>query len=505
MYENPSVLSLKDLSPSRRAAQMLMPRVDLADPDSVKLAEKLVRNFGIGGFIIFNGDIKSVRDLTLHLSDLSEIPLFFGCDVERGLGQRVSGATLFPFTMALGAINDESLARRQAEATAQEMRYCGLNLAFAPVLDVNSEQKNPIINVRSFSDDPKIVAKLGAVFGETLQKQGVIACAKHFPGHGATLEDSHAGAARVNRPLRELEQCDLLPFREVIAAKIHCMMPAHVSFPALDPSGLSATLSQKILRCILREQLGFEGVVVSDSFRMDAVGGESYEGENVMAAFVCGVDIVLDPRDPEVFLSRCASRQFFSGTECRESLGRILYAKKLFVADRQNETLPSFSANQELTQQISRRSACVLKGNPICQKKVSLVFFSTDENKEILFGLAEGLSQKGVSVERTFSFPQSLDVSADCALICVVSTGPAAWTENCSLPPQAVDYVNSLFSHLGEKFLLTFGSPYPADMFPFFDTMISFFDPSRQGGVTAAEVLCGEIKTVSKLPVIIKP
>ncbi len=505
MYENPSLLSFKEFSPPRRAAQMLMPRVDLDDPDSVNLAERLVGDFGVGGFIIFNGEMENVRDLTLRLSEFSEVPLFFGCDVERGLGQRVSDATLFPFTMALGAANDESLVRRQAAATAREMRYCGINLAFAPVLDVNSERKNPIINARSFSDDPEVVAKLGAVFGETLQKQGVMACAKHFPGHGAALEDSHAGPARVNRSLQELRRCDLLPFHEAVAAGIHCMMPAHVSFPALDPGGLPATLSRVILRRVLREELGFGGVVVSDSFRMDAVGGESCENENIMAALASGADIVLDPGDPEGFLSGCASLPFFSGPECRESLGRILYAKRLFITAARDEPAPSLSENGKLAREISRRSICLLRGDPVCGKKVSLVFFSTDENMEILYGLAEGLSERGVPVERTFSFPQAPDVPADGALICVVSAGPAAWTENCSVSPRAVDYINSFSSHTGKKILLTFGSPYPASMFPFFDTVISLFDPSRRGGVAAAEVLCGEMKAVSELPVTIKP
>ncbi len=505
MYENPAVFSSKDLSAPRRAAQFLMPRIDFSDAGSIERAERLVRDFAVCGFIVFNGDVELVRKTARKLASISEFPLFFGCDVERGLGQRVSGGTLFPFAMAQGAIDDEATLRRQAAITAQEMKYCGLNLAFAPVLDVNTEPLNPIINIRAFSDDPALVSKLGGVFAETLQKEGVLACAKHFPGHGATLEDSHARLPRVEKSLERLMESDLPPFQEAIAKRLHCVMPAHVCFPALDPLAVPATLSESVLRGLLREKLGFNGLVVSDSFRMDALGGEECEDENILAALARGVDIVLDPRDPEGFLERQAENELFQDPACGEALSRIFYAKKLFASGGEKVSAPNFERNAEQAKEVSRRSACVLRGGVLRGAKVSVLHFGEEGSDEILDGICEGLSEKRVTVERRLRWPETPDLDASSSLVCVLSTAPAAWTENCIVPQEIADYINSFSSFSGEKILLTFGSPYPAAEFPFFDTVVSLFDSSLAAGRAAAEVLTGERMSTARLPVRIGP
>ncbi|MXW44093.1 MAG: hypothetical protein F4X32_04725 [Candidatus Dadabacteria bacterium] len=505
MYENPSVFSSKDIPASRRAAQFIMPRIDFRDPGSVKRAERLARDFGVCGFIIFNGDVERVRETTRRLSDLSEFPLFFGCDVERGLGQRVSGGTLFPFAMAQGAMDDEELLKRQAMITAREMRYCGLNLAFAPVLDVNSEPQNPIINVRAFSDDPAVVSKLGGVFAETMQKEGVLACGKHFPGHGATLEDSHACLPTVERSLERLMESDLLPFREAIAKRLHCVMPAHVCYTALDPLGVPATLSEPILRGLLRGKLGFNGLIVSDSFRMDALGGDEREEENILAALASGVDIVLDPRDPEGFLERRAEDDFFKDPARGESLSRISYAKGLFASGGEEVPPPDFKKNREEAGEIARRSACVVRGGRLRGEKVSVFHFGREDTEELLAGIREGFSEGGVTLEKSFCCPELPPRENVSSLVCVLSAAPAGWTENCIVPPAIADYVNGLSSFPDEKILLTFGSPYPAAEFPFFDTVISLFDSSRAAGRAAAEILAGERTSAAKLPVRIDP
>ena len=501
MYENPAVFSSEDLPAPLRAAQFLMPRIDFSDAGSVERAERLVRDFAVCGFIVFNGDIDVVRETTRKLSSISEFPLFFGCDVERGLGQRVSGGTLFPFAMAQGAIDDEEILRRQAVITAREMKYCGLNLAFAPVLDVNTEPLNPIINVRAFSDDPALVSRLGGIFAETIQKEGVLACAKHFPGHGATLEDSHVRLPVVKKSLERLMESDIPPFQEAIAKRLHCVMPAHVCFPALDPLGVPATLSEPVLRDLLRERLGFNGLVVSDSFRMDALGGDEREEENILAALAAGVDIVLDPRDPEGFLKRQAENEFFQDSARGESLSRISYAKGLFASGKEDVPAPDFEENAAQAIDVSRRAACVFRGGVLRGAEVSVLHFGKEGSDEILDGLCEGLLEKKVTVKRRFCWPETPEFDVSSSLVCVLSAAPAGWTENCIVPPAIADYVNSFSSFSGEKILLAFGSPYPAAEFSFFDTVISLFDSSRAAGRAAAEILTGKRVSSARLPV----
>ena len=501
MYENPAVFSSEDISAPRRAAQFLMPRIDFSDPGSIERAQRLVRDFAVCGFIVFNGDVDLVRKTTRKLASISEFPLLFGCDVERGLGQRVSGGTLFPFAMAQGAIDDEAALRRQAVITAREMKYCGLNLAFAPVLDVNTEPLNPIINARAFSDDPALVSRLGGIFAETIQKEGVLACAKHFPGHGATREDSHVSLPVVESSLERLMESDLPPFKEAIAKRLHCVMPAHVCFPAIDPLGVPATLSESVLRDLLRERLGFNGLVVSDSFRMDALGGDEREEENILAALAAGVDIVLDPRDPEGFLERQAESEFFQAPARVESLSRIFYAKKLFASGKEEIPPPDFEGNAGQAMEISSRAACVFRGGSLQGAGVSVLHFGKEGSEEILDGLCEALSEKKVTVKKCFCWPETPELDASSSLVCVLSAAPAAWTEDCIIPPAVADYVNSFSSFSGEKILLALGSPYTAAEFSFFDTVISLFDSSRAAGRAAAEILTGKRTSTARLPV----
>ena len=504
MYENPAVFSSEDLPASRRAAQFIMPRIDFSDPDSLRRAERLVRDFCVCGFIVFNGEIEQVKEATRRLASLSEFPLFFGCDVERGLGQRVCGATLFPFAMAQGAMDDEELLVRQALITAREMKYCGLNLAFAPVLDINTEPQNPIINARAFSDDPALVSKLGGIFAETMQKEGILACGKHFPGHGAALEDSHASLPRVEKTVASLRESDLVPFREAVDRRLHCVMPAHICFPALDPAA-PATLSEPILRGLLREELGFSGLVVSDSFRMDALGGEKSEEENILRALERGVDIVLDPRDPEGFLKRRSGEDFFQDPARGESLLRIFYAKRLFASAKEDVPKPDFERNREAAAEIARRSGCVVRGGVLRGDAVSVFYFGKDGEEELLGGLREGFSRQGISSGECFRLPDAPPHGGVSPLVCVLCLVPEGWTENSVIPQAVADCINGFSSFSGEKILLTFGSPYPAARFSFFDTVISFFDSSRAAGCAAAEILTGKRTCEARLPVRVDP
>ncbi|MBA3578723.1 MAG: hypothetical protein H0W42_01945 [Gemmatimonadaceae bacterium] len=251
---------------------------------------------GVGGFALFGGDAQDVATLTSELRDRSTVPLLIGSDLERGAGQQFLGATGLPPLAAIGYLDDLEAVRRAAAISAREARALGVNWIYAPVADVDLEPDNPIIGTRAFGADVAKVARDVAAWIEACQREGVLACAKHFPGHGRTTSDSHATLPTVTLDADQLRATDLEPFRSAIAANVASVMSAHISYPALDPSGDPATLSQAILGGILRDELGFDGLVVTDAMIMEGVLGEG-EARAAVRALRAGCDLLLYPTD----------------------------------------------------------------------------------------------------------------------------------------------------------------------------------------------------------------
>lgn len=251
---------------------------------------------GVGGFALFGGEVEEVAKLTSELRERSKIPLLIGSDLERGAGQQFQGATGLPPLAAIGFLDDVEAVRRAATISAREARAVGVNWIYAPVADVDLEPDNPIIGTRSFGGDVAQVSRNVAAWIEACQSEGVLACAKHFPGHGRTTSDSHAMLPTVTLDAEQLRATDLAPFRSAIAAGVAAVMSAHISFPALDPSGAPATLSRRILGDILRDELGFDGLVVTDAMIMEGVLGEG-EAKAAVRALSAGCDLLLYPTD----------------------------------------------------------------------------------------------------------------------------------------------------------------------------------------------------------------
>ena len=284
---------LADLSLEQKVGQVIMG--GFADPvaDSATLAA--VADGSLGNVILFARncpDAETVASLTRALQGAAPIPLLIAADQEGGLVTRLNvGATLTPGAMALGATGDTALAEQVAAMMADELRGVGINACLAPVADVNANPANPVIGVRSFGEDPDQVARFVAATTRGLQHQGVAACAKHFPGHGDTGVDSHLALPRIDRSLDDLERVDLVPFRAAIASGVRLVMTTHIQFPALDPDRPS-TLSRAILTGLLRERLGFQGVVITDSMEMRGITQDRTPAEACLAAFAAGADIV---------------------------------------------------------------------------------------------------------------------------------------------------------------------------------------------------------------------
>jgi beta-glucosidase len=251
-------------------------------------------NLGVGGFILFGGPAEHVATLTEDLQTRSRVPLLIGADLERGAGQQFAGETALPPLAAIASLEDVQAIRRAAGVTAREARELGINWVYAPDCDLDIEPNNPIVGTRSLGSDPERVGEYAAAWIDACQAEGVLASAKHFPGHGRTTADSHKELPTVNASAETLRNNDLVPFRRAIERGVASVMSAHVSFPALDPSGAPATLSKPILTSLLREELEFTGLVVTDALIMEGVLGGG-EGEAVVRALEAGCDCLLYP------------------------------------------------------------------------------------------------------------------------------------------------------------------------------------------------------------------
>jgi beta-glucosidase-like glycosyl hydrolase len=252
---------------------------------------------GVGGFILFGGEQEAVRQLTKELRQRSRIPLLIGADLERGAGQQFAGATGLPPLAAIASLNDPDAIRRAARLTAKEARTLGVTWDYAPVCDLDIVPENPVIGTRSLGSDPSRVARLAAEWIKACQGEGVLACAKHFPGHGRTRTDSHMELPVVEASKAELFDADLAPFRAAIEAGVASVMTAHVAYPALDASGAPATLSREILQWLLRQQLRFDGLVVTDALIMEGALAGRNECEAAVQALSAGCDLLLYPSD----------------------------------------------------------------------------------------------------------------------------------------------------------------------------------------------------------------
>lgn len=281
----------------------------------------------VGGFILQGGEEEGVRRLTKELRRRSRVPLLIAADLERGAGQQFGGATGLPPAAAIASLNDPDAVRRAARLTAREARTMGVNFAFAPVCDLDLEPDNPVTGTRTLGSDVERVASLAAIWVTACQGEGVLACAKHFPGHGRTRSDPRAELPVVDASRQELTEQDMRPFRAAIEAGVAAIMTANVAYPALDASGAPATLSREILQWLLRRQLGFDGMIVTDSLSMRALLLGRSEGEAAVAALNAGCDVILEPSDLDATveaLRLARSRRELLEENVRASLRRRL-------------------------------------------------------------------------------------------------------------------------------------------------------------------------------------
>jgi beta-N-acetylhexosaminidase len=319
------------LTEDERIAQLIMVAA-FSNRDSVhiKEVECAVREQKVGGLIFFKGNPTRQASLTNYFQSQSKVPLLIGIDGEWGVGMRLDSVLIFPRQMVLGGAQNEEAAYQMGIAVGNQCRRMGIHVNFAPDVDVNNNPKNPVINDRSFGENKYWVAKLGVQYAKGMQNQHIMACAKHFPGHGDTETDSHYSLPVVKGDRKRLDSLELYPFKELIKNDVMCVMTAHLNIPALDTTlNVPSSLSKNVVTGLLKDEMGFEGIVVTDALNMKGVTDYYKPGEITAKAFAAGNDLMEFVED--VGASIAMIKQYLNdSTIAREQLERS--CKKILMA-----------------------------------------------------------------------------------------------------------------------------------------------------------------------------
>lgn len=338
---------------------------------------RLIREYKIGNVILFLRNVKSADQLRSLCSEIQSVileetgyPAFIVIDQEGGMVSRLPrDAVNVTGAMALAATGDPENARKASEITIRQLRGLGPNFNMAPVLDVNSNPQNPVIGVRSFGDDPEAVAAFGAAAIRPYENSGVLCCGKHFPGHGDTAVDSHLGLPRVDKTLAELEQVELVPFRRAIQAGIPAIMISHVLFPRLEEKEVPCTMSRRIVTSLLKEQMGYSGLILTDCMEMGAIRDFYGTPEGTVAAIRAGVDLaeISSTLSLEWEAARAVNQAAEQGKldleEIRASVEKILAYKKRLYPEI-NAALCNRAEDLTMSRELARQAVTCCAGIP---------------------------------------------------------------------------------------------------------------------------------------------
>jgi beta-N-acetylhexosaminidase len=486
---------------------------------------EVVQKYHLGGVIYFNWtDSANNPTQIAHLSNGiqraavqsgAHVPLLISTDQEGGIVVRVNApATQFPGNMAIGATRSAQDAYTAAHITGEELRAIGVNEDFAPVSDVNVEPKNPVIGVRSFGSDPALVSQLAGSEVDGYQDANVAATAKHFPGHGDTKDDSHTGLPVIHHTLAQWKAIDLPPFQADIRHGIDAIMTAHIVVPALDPSGDPATLSKPIMTGILRNQLHYDGVVITDSLGMQGVRDKYGDNRVPVLALQAGVDMLLMPPNMDLAYNSVLNAVRdgeLSQQRIDQSLYRILRLKyergvfaHPFVDESRVDDIVGTPAHLAAAQQITDRSVTLVKNDtgslPVAAGTHTLV---TGWGVSTTSTLAADLTAHGVPADSFWtgspdaSAIQEAVAKAEQHELTVVLTNKA-WADQTQ-----VDLVNALLATGKPVVVVAVRDPYDIAYFPDAPAYLATYSYTGVGLESLARVLSGAVNPSGKLPVSI--
>jgi len=523
---------LTSLSLREKAAQMIGVRAFglYQNPRSAEF-RRLIAQVGslkVGGVVVFASEVESLPRLLNQLQAASDVPLLVAADMERGMAFRIRrGVVPLPYAMAIGATRSEQAAEFTGQVAAREGRALGVHWAFAPVADVNNNPANPVINIRSYGEDPELVARLSAAFIRGARSGGVLTTVKHFPGHGDTAIDSHLQLATVEADRDRLEAVELLPFRRAVEAGVDTVMLGHIAVPSLDPSGLPATLSAPIATDLLRDEIGFGGLVVTDAMEMAGVGA-AWTGEAAIEAVRAGADFILLPPDPEVAIQSLV-RGVAEGqlTEARidVSVLRILRAKEQLGLHEQRLVDPeaidehvSLPADRQRALAIARRSITLVRNGgdvlPLRAEEplrlLHLVLSSDARNGDIRGIPEQELARRRLDVETYRLGPEVAEETA-----ATLVAGAEEFTHvvasafvrvsgskgTADMSASHARLLRALHATGRPVIVISFGSPYLLRQFPEVPVYLCAYGSAESSQRAAVGALFGEFSVEGRLPV----
>jgi len=551
---------LRDMSMDEKIGQLISVGINATflnqDSDAYKALKRQVEENHIGGIILFRGPVYESVVLVNRMQQVARFPLLISADLEAGAGMRFDDTVNFPWNMALGATGNPDYARRQGEITAREARALGVYHVFAPVVDVNNNAANPVINVRSYGEDPKEVARFAAAFTKGAQSRGVIATAKHFPGHGDTAVDSHRGLPEINVNRERLNSVEFVPFQAAVDADVGSVMVGHIALPQIDSTAIKAlpkTVKAKpqdtdeageiveekatmpatmspVMGRILRDDLKFPGMIVTDALSMSGLTIYFTQDEAAVRALEAGADMLLKPADVDAAF-RGVREAVKSGrlTEKRieESARKILAAKydlglvtqRFIPIDPIDRTVGSKDVG-ELATEIAEHAITLVRDEdkliPLSALKpdakiVNIAITNGDDRLTVANVFAARMARAGrkldtvVLDERSTEQEQQkaieLAKSADLVIASMYGRVRSGQVSSVGLPAAGAKVLTTVIGGKAPVIGISFGNPYLLQSFSGLRTyLVGYGDmPSLQQAM--ARAVLGEIDIVGKLPI----
>lgn len=523
--------TLRSMTLREKIGQMIvMPlNVDFTNTNSEKFAQmrRQIEQNKVGGFTLFRGEANSIAAITNEAQRIAKIPLFFSADYERGLRMQSRTGTPFTTNMGVAASGDVQAAFRQGKIICEEMRAIGANWLFAPVSDINNNPDNPVINIRSFGSDPKKVGEFASALSQGVQSANCLATLKHFPGHGDTATDSHIGLSTIAGDRNHLETVEFVPFKAAILGGVETIMTSHLVVPQLTNDSIPATLNPKITTDVLRKELGFKGIISTDSMEMGAITKNYPNGGSAVESVKAGVDVVLFPPNPEKAIDAieaAVKKGEIKEERINDSVRRLLRAKyRLGLVNNRFVDLTKVNQLVEKPENIKEANATAEKSITLLRNTNNIFPMTKDKAKNTLFvviaaddDVVEGATfipeiqnrvpnAKVVRLDPRTTKEEYDKVLTQAKTVETIILAPfvkrAALKGTVALPENQTAFVKQMLGTNKPVAVIAFGSPYLIRQFPEVKNYIVTYAIEEVAQTAAVRTIFGEVPFQGKLPV----